>query len=74
MTKDLYAVYMTLVLLDKTSTKFIAVSGDDEKSVATVPIDETYGLYYILSKLMGKTHQLGVAPLLVRRLKAGGGW
>ncbi|MCX7118422.1 MAG: SNF2-related protein [Legionellales bacterium] len=42
------------------------------KSAAPVPIDETYGLYYVLSKIVGETHQLGVEPLLVRRLKAGG--
>ena len=43
-----------------------------ETSAAPVPIDETYGLYYVLSKIVGETHQLGVEPLLVRRLKAGG--
>jgi len=44
----------------------------DERSSSPVPIDEAYGLYYVLSKIVGETHQLGVEPLLVRRLKAGG--
>lgn len=43
-----------------------------EKPAVPIPIDETYGLYYVLSSIPGESHQLGVEPLLVRRLKAGG--
>ena len=35
-------------------------------------IDETYGLYYILSQISGKPYQLCVKPVLIRRLKTGG--
>ena len=44
----------------------------DEKSAAPTPVDETQSLYYVLSKITGGSHQLGVEPLLTRRLKAGG--
>lgn len=43
-----------------------------EQSAAPVPVDETYGLYYVLSKITSESHQLGVEPLLIRRLKTGG--
>lgn len=43
-----------------------------ETSAAPVPIDEGHGLYYVLSKIAGESHQLGVEPLLTRHLKTGG--
>ncbi len=43
-----------------------------EQSAAPIPVDETYGLYYVLSKIANEPHQLGIEPLLTRRLKAGG--
>lgn len=43
-----------------------------ESSNGPAPVDESYGLYYVLSKVAGGSHQLGVEPLLIRHLKAGG--
>lgn len=41
------------------------------KSAAPVAVDETYGLYYILSNVISEPHQLGLELLLIRRLKTG---
>jgi hypothetical protein len=43
-----------------------------EMSSEPPAVDTTYGLYYVLSKIAGQAHQLGVEPLIIRRLKAGG--
>ncbi len=43
-----------------------------EMSLAPTAVDETHGLYYVLSNIAGESHQLGVEPLLIRHLKAGG--
>lgn len=47
-------------------------SAMDEKSRPPEAVDETHGLYYILSKMLNNAHQIGLELLLVRRLKAGG--